>query len=205
MKSFQKKILLYNLFHNRRVITINTIKNVCNVSERTAYRYINQLSEINIPIYYDKELGGYCLNRDAEINDINELDDIILIIVSLKSLYKLVNNSYKGKINKLITTLLVKQKYSLEEIFQSFDVYFDNNHQTEDYSKLLTSLLLYSAIKFKKKINVILNDENISNNIEFIENPDIIFENRWKISDHAKNLEDYNFDDIFMVTFEKIR
>ena len=203
MKSFQKKILLYNLFHNRRVITIDTIKNVCNVSERTAYRYINQLSEINVPIYYDKELGGYCLNRDTEINDINDLDDIILIIVSLKSLFKLVNNSYKVKIDKLITTLLVKQKYSLEEIFQSFNVYFDNNHQTEDYSKLLTSLLLYSAMKFKKKINVTLNDENISDNIKFIENPDIIFENRWKISDHAKNLEDYNIDDILMVTFEK--
>ena len=68
MKNIKKIVSLYNLIHNRRSITTKTIKQVCNISDRTLYRYLIAFSEANIPIFFDYEIKAYRLNQECKLN-----------------------------------------------------------------------------------------------------------------------------------------
>ncbi|MBK7143327.1 MAG: hypothetical protein IPH75_14730 [bacterium] len=49
------------MFSHRRAVSLKMIRETCGIPRRTAFRYLNAISEANIPIYFDRERGGYCL------------------------------------------------------------------------------------------------------------------------------------------------
>jgi len=203
MSSLQKKILLYDLIHNRRYVTLETIKSECQVSERTAYRYINKLLEANIPIQYDKKIGAYCLSKEFKRNDNFNLDDSILILFGLRYLSKLVGSSYKKKIDALIKNFIIKQEYPLEELLESYNEYFENIDRSKKSSNLISSLIILSAIRFKKKINILLDNNSPHQIAKLIEKPAIFFKDNWSIKDMGQDDAGSNLEDILMVSVDK--
>jgi hypothetical protein len=61
MSALNQLIVIVNLLYKRRCVSIKTIREICGISDRTAYRYIDKISRAGIPLYYDKNLGGYTL------------------------------------------------------------------------------------------------------------------------------------------------
>ncbi|MCX6832829.1 MAG: HTH domain-containing protein, partial [candidate division Zixibacteria bacterium] len=61
MAKVENLVLLINLLHHRRAVDVKTMVRECNISERTAYRYVRSLETAGFPVYFDADVGGYRL------------------------------------------------------------------------------------------------------------------------------------------------
>ncbi len=52
---------IINLLQFRSFVKLDDIVDACGIHPRTAYRYLNSLSEANLAIEYDRKVGGYRL------------------------------------------------------------------------------------------------------------------------------------------------
>lgn len=71
-KKYDRLILILNLLHSRKNMNAKMLSEECQVTERTIYRDLISLTEIKIPIYYDK---GYKLASDNFLPLLNFLID----------------------------------------------------------------------------------------------------------------------------------
>ena len=67
MNKLQKIIKLLRLLQENNVVSLHKIVENCEVSERTAYRYVKNLIDAGIPIHYDYHRGGYRLANTDNI------------------------------------------------------------------------------------------------------------------------------------------
>jgi predicted DNA-binding transcriptional regulator YafY len=72
MSKLKNIIKLLRLLQEKKIVSLESIMEACNVSERTVYRYIKNLHDANVPIYYDRRKGGYMI-KDNE----KELEEIL--------------------------------------------------------------------------------------------------------------------------------
>jgi predicted DNA-binding transcriptional regulator YafY len=109
-------IKIVNLLSHRRHVTLSSITKTCNIAERTAYRYLNSISEANIPVYYDKERRCYSLtNYDGSaLSDIST-NDIVLCLVALVNLRREVGDTYGEAIDEMATKLVIRSDGRLEK------------------------------------------------------------------------------------------
>ena len=85
MGKLSKIINLISMLYHRQSVSIKTIQDVCHISARTAYRYLNDISAANIPVLFDKTRGGYCLGHNTNIDFARfGVDEILLMIIALK-------------------------------------------------------------------------------------------------------------------------
>lgn len=200
MKPIEKQILLYHLLHSRKYVTIDTIKKVCNISQRTAYRYLKILSEINIPIIFDKSSRGYYLNQKTQRNDCFNIDSGVLILVGLKYLRGLVNTLYRERIDSVIKEFTSKQEYPLEELIDVYNERYDDTKGSTNIPDMISSLFIFCAIQFEKKIKILT--ENCPHISKQIEKPRIYFNDGWRIGDYANLNNSSSLDNIMMVKIE---
>ncbi len=67
MNKLQKIIRLLRLLQENNVVSLQKIVAICEISERTAYRYVKNLIDAGIPIFYDYHRGGYRLSNSENI------------------------------------------------------------------------------------------------------------------------------------------
>jgi hypothetical protein len=181
-----KLLQLVNLLYHRNCVTSETIQRVCDIPERTVYRYLNSLSESNIPVYFDKEAGGYKLVRQnlVSFNDLT-LNDSLLLTTCLKIIQKHVNADYREKINDLLTKIVVRKQYPLEELNNEVDNGNGNGNDPfePDFSSEINSVLIEAAIQLNKSIRAKKKvQDSDTTAIEFHE-PTLIFSEDWKLVD----------------------
>ncbi len=81
MPKSENLVLLISLLTNRRSTSIETIARECNISKRTAFRYMRSLEAAGYPVYYDQEFSGYRLaNRSAKVQQFTQVEAALLII-----------------------------------------------------------------------------------------------------------------------------
>ena len=122
------------------------IKRTCDIPERTAYRYLNAISEVDIPVYFDKETRAYRLTQNpvSGIEDLS-LGDAVLVIAALKLLKQFVNADYQTEIDKVLTKVLVRQEQPVEAALPIVDDLSSQVEPTADLSALLSSALVHTA------------------------------------------------------------
>jgi len=184
MTKVEKIVLLINLLHHRQYITIEEIQRVCGISIRTAYRYLNSISEVNIPVQYDKTVGGYRVDcRDSF--DINELgvSDSVLISVALQVLSQKLDDAYRENVEALRRKIFSKLPIPLEELWESFGARVEEGLKKESVSDLITSLLIHTSVLHCRKLRLILSDEKQDGNAIEIANPSLMFKREWWLGD----------------------
>ena len=83
MHKYDRLIHILNLLRTRKNMNAELLAEECQVTERTIYRDIISLSEMNVPIYYD---NGYKLASDYFLPPINfSFDEYRLMITALES------------------------------------------------------------------------------------------------------------------------
>ncbi len=83
MSKYDRLLYILNLLRARRGLKASDLAKECEVSERTIYRDIIDLSSANIPIYFD---DGYKFLTDAFLPPLNfSLEDYLLLKSSLTS------------------------------------------------------------------------------------------------------------------------
>lgn len=97
---------ILNLIEQGKAPSVKTLAEVCEVSERSIYRYLNILYNI-VPVIYDPELGGYRLENERalrviplELNEIALLGDLMDFLGNASGELK---RTFKNILDKLYT------------------------------------------------------------------------------------------------------
>ena len=182
MGKFTKVLLLINLLNHRHHVTLETITRTLHIPDRTAYRYLNEISEANIPVYFDKQLRAYRLARQAGTGvDGLQVEEALLMLVALKALAGQLNSEYKGEIGKLVEKLVGHQTFPVEEILNTFDRQIENMSEVEDCSDLVSRILINAAIACKRKVRLVTEDSEANTLLVDVENPSLWFNKNWQL------------------------
>ncbi|HUV31875.1 MAG TPA: HTH domain-containing protein [Acidobacteriota bacterium] len=177
-----KILQLINLLHHRRSVTVKTIKEVCGVSDRTAYRYLNAISETNIPVYFDKAERAYRLSRPdvLHIDDLS-LGEAVIATFALKLLSRCVNEEYRDDVEKLLTKLLAHVPFAVEEVLPALDHILESGIAYDNHSERLSSLLIQAAILCNRKVRLTTRDSFRDDKDVEIDNPSLLFKKSWQL------------------------
>ena len=160
MNKYDRMLHILNLLRTRKNMNADKLAEECNVTERTIYRDIFTLSDMNIPIYFE---NGYKLASDNFLPPLNfSFEEYQLLKLTLESSpliktnkYQVVYNSLKAKIENCLSEQVLKEKkYSPQATHIDIP---DNNQDEhtlsfyEQVEKAVTSLttisLTYESIK----------------------------------------------------------
>ncbi len=121
MTKSERLFFLAQLVKNRAPITIKQMSRECGVSERTLYRDVVSLSELNVPIFHDPG-KGYRLSRNIEFR-FGEIrsDEADLILFCLY--HNPLNNSPFFKRRLMLLKEILQQKFE-SHTFYKIDKFF---------------------------------------------------------------------------------
>lgn len=182
MSLTQRLILLINLLYNRQNLSVDEISEELRVSKRTAYRYINRLSEANIPVYYDYGIRGYTLSsrHSMEIGAMSDRE-VVLLLLALKIISQKVNERDKTLIESLQRRLDSLQPSSHYEIVNKPSDAFMSSLRENELSDLVTFLIIQSVIESKR--DILVSVEHCDGNYKLnITKPSLTFDGTWKLT-----------------------
>ncbi len=183
MAKMKRLISLVNLLNNNRLVTFSKIKKHCGISRSTAYRYLNALSEANVPVFYDEKLKGYRLTKEImfRIGDL-DLNDCVLVICGLRLLSEHVNRYYQETLEALIKKLSCRNCDFLDDLCKYIDRELDSAAKSRDYSAELNSILIALAVRHKRRLIVLTGDGNNGHKYSRVDSPIIRFQREWKVA-----------------------
>ena len=178
-----RMIQLINLLNTRHRVTIESIKKACGIPERTAYRYLNTISEADVPVYYDKDAGAYRLNSrpGVLINDVS-FSEAVLVVLALKCLRSVLNDHYAEDLDRLITKTVVRQEWEVETVLGAAAERLTEPLKGIDLSEELTSALIHAAVCCGREVRVTTPGENVE-----ITKPGLLFKGGWQLVERASS------------------
>ncbi len=190
VSKIEKVVRLINLLSHRRYTSMEKIKSICGIPERTAYRYLQSISSANIPVTFDREHQGYTLtNKQSWIRSGLSTGEAVIVGVALRLLSRHVNEDYRAEIEELILKVSVQQECAVEDVILAFegDIQLSGGEKS-DMSSLLTSILLHAAIQCDRRVRVTAKDEESGKEPEFdLMRPRLRFERTWQVVDAAED------------------
>lgn len=112
MNKYDRMLFILNLLRSRKNMNADKLAEECGVTERSIYRDIISLSEMNIPVYYD---NGYKLASDNFLPPLNfSIEEYQLLKTALESSPLIKTDKYQ----LVYRTLLVKIENCLSEQVQ---------------------------------------------------------------------------------------
>ena len=188
MGKLNKVLLLINLLNHRHHVTLETITKTLKIPDRTAYRYLNEISEANIPVYFDRELHAYRLTKQVGKGvDGLEVEEALLMVVALKALAGRLNSEYKEVIVQLIDRLVGHQSFPVEEILHTFEHQIESITDVDDCSDLVSRILINAAIVCKRKVRLVTEDADSNPTHVDVENPSLWFNKNWQLVGSANS------------------
>ncbi len=183
MGKLNRVLRLINLLTHRQQVTLETIKKACGIPERTAYRYLKDISEANFSVYFDRNSRAYRLDRygsTARIHDFS-IEESIIVIVALKRLVRSVNPDYQADLTALIKKIMVSQPLPLEEIVEAYEHQLDSLPDQKECSQLLSSMLISAAVSFGRRVRLTMDSGTCVDRDLSIENPALRFKKHWQL------------------------
>ena len=184
MGKIKKIVRLLTLLNSRRHVTMKMINEVCDVPERTAYRYLNTISEAHVPVYWDKHASAYRLSRQQHLTlDSLSFGEAAILLIALKLLSANVNDAYHETIDNIISKIVVRQDFPAEEILVVVDQESRYPSEQIDLSSFVSSVLVNCAISAEREIRLVskATDQKVQENV--IKNPRLLFRERWHLAE----------------------
>jgi len=187
MPKLKRLISLVNLLNSNLVVEFKKIKEHCGVSRSTAYRYLNALSEANIPVYYDREKHGYRLTEGVrfKIGDLS-LNDCLLIVCGLQLLSEQANDYYGEELEGIIRKLASKECDYIDDFRKYLVKEIGLFSKHEDISGQLNSIFIAFAVRHKRRLTILSRDGNGGRKSSRLESPIIRFHEEWKVANSDK-------------------
>ena len=177
-------IKIVNLLNSRQRLTLEDIKRECDLPARTVYRYLNSLSEANIPIYFDRGLGGYTLsNRRKNQIGATGVDEAIILTLALDMLSARLNNEYCSVVEDLAKRISSGQPISTTDLCRSVAHRNTRHIDARELSELITSLVIKAALTLDKGLELIESIPGEGKKRLVIQRPSLWFKDNWQVQD----------------------
>ncbi len=179
MNKMRKMLLLINVLQSRKRIDIKSITTLCNVHKRTAYRYINTISEANVPIYFDGCEGVYKLREEINQAIWNfDTQDIVMLQLALKTLIPIVNEDYANDLRDLLSRLCAVRNTGIDPIIDS-GIHLDYGKSDNENTVKINELLIHLGILTKRRLRL-HHDNNMKETQSItISDPQLQFKAGW--------------------------
>lgn len=200
MSGIANALTIINLLYNRRRVTIDEFIEVLGVSKRTIYRYLNKISEANIPVYFDRYLDGYTvLNREYKgfLNLHNT--DYILLVIALKLLEKQMPRFFKDSMRETMKRLHINSPFPLSKM-KDIERIIDIDGDQIDVKDVI-DFFIQAALILNRGIVIHKKSDDASNPV-ILNSPKLEFDNEWRLYDtdpqgqHYVEREDITFLEI---------
>jgi predicted DNA-binding transcriptional regulator YafY len=204
MNRIGKLIQIVNLLHNRRYVTSQQIQKLCNVSKRTVYRYLNAISEANIPIRFSQQAGGYVIDqRDSLLlNDLGP-EDAVLLLLALKALKQKLQGPYCERIQSLVKKIFVRSSFPIERVWDIVDSRDLNTLSKKELSQFVSSQLVYTSILTNRQLKLLVLNEPHGERTIRISRPVLHFNHHWVVRDsNTQSSEPFSLDKIIVASIE---
>ncbi len=154
MNKYDRMLFILNLLRTRKNMNADKLAEECGVTERSIYRDIISLSEMNIPIYYE---NGYKLASDNFLPPLNfSIEEYQLLKTALESSPLIKTDKY----SKIYKSLLVKIDNCLSDNVQKEKKYsplttrIEIKDSTDDEHSVQFYELIEKAISTQKTISL---------------------------------------------------
>ncbi|MEW6052081.1 MAG: HTH domain-containing protein [Candidatus Zixiibacteriota bacterium] len=186
MEKHSRVLRLISLLQSRKHVTVATFKRFCGIHERSVYRYINTISEADIPVYYDRTLKAYCLARPVTYSLENlAMNESVLLVIALRLLRLHVGGEYRTEIDALLKKTVSHQSFPVEETLAALDNELGILRGRPDLTHAVSWALVQAAILNRRRVRVSVEDQSSQREIE-IDEPRLRFKNGWTITPRDK-------------------
>ena len=137
-----------------------------------------------MPVYFDKQRGGYILSGPVELRlDDLSLQEIVLLVTSLRLVRQLVNQTYRGEFDTLISRIVSRQPYSLEAAVPEPGESESTPLETRDLSEDVSFALIQAAIAEGRTVTIHTDssDTGEQSRVE-VADPRLTFDGGWGVS-----------------------
>jgi len=188
MGRMAKVLNLINLLHSRSSVSLETIMQACGIPERTAYRYINFISEAGIPVHYDRNAGGYQLawKKSGFVDDLT-FGDLLLLVGCLNMAKCHLNPSYSEDVTALISKIATRSRHPLEEVMASLETQFGKRQIVPDFSIDISSALVQAAVNHDRSVHLTVRNSDSGETTVKFDRPGLVFDKEWKINHRLHN------------------
>lgn len=159
---FDSLITLLNILDNRGQVTVSSLMNDLEVSERTIYRYLETLQIAGFPIHYDRQKNSYVFSENYSLRKPNlSLEETLALALS-KKLLKSFGETMEKSINTIEKKLSVKKAdipshivVGIEGIPPSVGIHLETIHRaiTEYKSVEIHYKTLYSEEETSRRVD----------------------------------------------------
>lgn len=206
MKKLDKILMMLNLFYTRKLVPMDTIQRVCGIPERTAYRYINTLSEADIPIYYDRDSRAYRLNRDecVEVGNL-DINEQVLLVLALRIVSNTLPDAYRSDVDRLSRKMFSRLSLPMEEVWHALGrTLRETDLNQPQMGRMVTTAMVLAAMLANRRLRMVRRDDAESNSPCEIEEPSIVFGNSWCLVDRSRDGHQTPtaFEDIKRITID---
>ncbi len=120
---------------------------LCEVSRRTVYRYINLLNRSGVPVYYDTDLRGYSVKDKRNLSPLAiSLHDYILILNSLSFLQAFVSEKYNKNIEDLKNRIIAETPMNIAALLDIIKSINYNELENSDVTDHLIDNIVQSSL-----------------------------------------------------------
>jgi predicted DNA-binding transcriptional regulator YafY len=184
MAKIEKILELISLLNRRPVVKMADILTTCSIPRRTAFRYLNDISEANIPVYYDRELHAYRLTRSGTVTfDSLTKPELILLIAGMHMISPRLGGGYGNQLDELKRKL---SKFLSSDAIQTLAALSGTTSRTAeaDSTRSLTFTLCALAAIEQFPITIRYVDSTSGTEAAWnVERPSIIFSDGWRVAD----------------------
>jgi predicted DNA-binding transcriptional regulator YafY len=186
-EGLNRALLLANLLYSRRAVSLKTIMETCGLPERSAYRYINRLSEANVPIHYDRDARLYRLAEGSGFRpDLFVDQELFLIVLALRVLRSVAGDGYGVALCEIERKLVACAELPLEKLLPLIESRLSGLNLDSDLSEFLTASLISAAIELRCCFDVECGDGDNRCRIAF-EKPALVFDQDWRVQEGGKD------------------
>lgn len=187
MPKVENLVLLLNLLHHRRSVDVKTIVRECDISERTAYRYVRSLETTGFPVYFDPDVGGYRLLEKGSSFSRLSPDESAAILFALEFLESsLVPESF-GPIHRARTKLQLHLSGEAPRFFANTLTTMSTHDKGSSIKEMLIVALVRLASHLKRSVRICHRDGGRESVQTEIRCPKLVYDKEWKVNDESVN------------------
>jgi len=147
MSSATNLMLIQRLLYSRKIVRVSEIEELCGISRRTVYRYINLLNRSGVPVYHDNDLKGYSVRDKRTLSPLAiSLNDYILILNALCLLQKFVSREYLKNIEELKSRVIAQTPMNISALLDVVKSIEYNDFKDADITSQLIDNIVQSSL-----------------------------------------------------------
>ena len=187
MPPIEKLLHLVALFNSRTFLTKQDIKSHCDIPERSLYRYLNMISELKIPFYYDYQKRGYVIQHQNDASLHLSTFDITLILFGLSIAQRKSEDSSLSKaLEKIMNTFLNHWNSLFDLTKDKLNEWIDEKNTFESLQSKINFWHISQCAQNHWGCKVIMKkNEKNDTKVQQLLKPTIIFNNGWYVIDKS--------------------